>query len=149
MMMMMMMMMMKVRTRYLRVLHHNRKLFFRRWDQKVFESLHNIRWKKEVSLSPRHGASSGCGWRNGLQLRIYWISSRGQPTRGGPPACGLCEVLRTPHRKILKPRNRTDPSVQLKQWNRDMKRPRRKLEDNIKMDLIEVGWGGMDWIYLA
>jgi len=19
---------------------------------------------------------------------IYWISSRGQPTRGGPPACG-------------------------------------------------------------
>jgi hypothetical protein len=25
--------------------------------------------------------------------------------------------------------------------------PRR--EDNIKMDLQEVGWGGMDWIYLA
>jgi hypothetical protein len=21
------------------------------------------------ALSPRHGASSGCGWRNGLQLR--------------------------------------------------------------------------------
>jgi hypothetical protein len=23
---------------------------------------------------------------------------------------------------------------------------RRKLEDNIKMDLKEKGWGGMDWV---
>jgi hypothetical protein len=22
-------------------------------------------------------------------------------------------------------------------------------EDNIKMDLIDVGWDGMDWIYMA
>jgi hypothetical protein len=28
-------------------------------------------------------------------------------------------------------------------------RPRRKLVDNIKMDLREIGWGGMDWIDLA
>jgi hypothetical protein len=28
-------------------------------------------------------------------------------------------------------------------------RPRRKWKDNIKMDLREVGWGGMDWINLA
>jgi hypothetical protein len=28
-------------------------------------------------------------------------------------------------------------------------RPRRKWEDNIKMDLQEVGWGGMDWIAIA
>ena len=45
------------------------------------------------SLSPRHGASSGRGWRNGLRyggyLRTYWISSRGQPTGVGPPAWGL------------------------------------------------------------
>jgi hypothetical protein len=27
-------------------------------------------------------------------------------------------------------------------------RPRRRLEDNIKMGLREVGWG-MDWIYLT
>jgi len=29
-------------------------------------------------------------------------------------------------------------------------RPRRRWEDNIKMDLQEVGWGGggMDWIWL-
>jgi hypothetical protein len=25
-------------------------------------------------------------------------------------------------------------------------RPRRRLEDNIKMDLRDKGWGGMDWI---
>jgi hypothetical protein len=24
--------------------------------------------------------------------------------------------------------------------------PRRRWEDNIKMDLREIGWGGMDWI---
>jgi hypothetical protein len=28
-------------------------------------------------------------------------------------------------------------------------RPRRRWEDNIKMDLQEVAWGGMDWINLA
>jgi hypothetical protein len=27
--------------------------------------------------------------------------------------------------------------------------PRRRREDNIKMDLTEIGWGGMDWIHLA
>jgi len=31
----------------------------------------------------------------------------------------------------------------------DPARPRRKWEDNIKMDLEEVGLGGMDWIDLA
>jgi hypothetical protein len=28
-------------------------------------------------------------------------------------------------------------------------RPGRRWEDNIKMDLREVGWGGADWIDLA
>jgi hypothetical protein len=28
-------------------------------------------------------------------------------------------------------------------------RPRRRWEDNTKMDLREIGWGGMDWINLA
>jgi hypothetical protein len=32
---------------------------------------------------------------------------------------------------------------------RPLGRPRRKWEDNIKMDLREIGWGGMDWIDLA
>jgi hypothetical protein len=38
-------------------------------------------------------------------------------------------------------------------WRPDVKRPlerhRRRGEDNIKMDLQEVGRGGMDWIDLA
>jgi hypothetical protein len=32
---------------------------------------------------------------------------------------------------------------------RPLGRPRRRWEDNIKMDLREVAWGGMDWINLA
>jgi len=55
------------------------------------------------SLSPGQVAFSGYGWRNGLQyrglLRIYWISSRGQPKRGGPTAWGLGEVLTNAHPK--------------------------------------------------
>jgi len=31
---------------------------------------------------------------------------------------------------------------------RPLERPRRRWEDNIKMDLQEVGCGGMDWIEL-
>ena len=34
-------------------------------------------------------------------MRIYLISSCGQPTRVGPPAWGLGEMLTTPHRKNL------------------------------------------------
>jgi hypothetical protein len=33
--------------------------------------------------------------------------------------------------------------------NRPLWRPRRRWEDNIQMDLQEVGCGGMDWIELA
>ena len=32
---------------------------------------------------------------------------------------------------------------------RPLRRPRHKWEDNIKMDLQEVGCGGVDWIELA
>ena len=32
---------------------------------------------------------------------------------------------------------------------RPLRRPRRRWEDNIKMDLQEVGCGGMNWIKLA
>jgi hypothetical protein len=33
--------------------------------------------------------------------------------------------------------------------NRSLGRPRHRWEDNIKMDLQEVGCGGMDWIDVA
>jgi hypothetical protein len=32
---------------------------------------------------------------------------------------------------------------------RTLETPRRRWVDNIKMDLREMGWGGMDWIDLA
>jgi hypothetical protein len=32
---------------------------------------------------------------------------------------------------------------------RPLGRPRHKCVDNIKMDLREIGWGGMDWINVA
>jgi hypothetical protein len=33
--------------------------------------------------------------------------------------------------------------------NRPLGRLRCRREDNIRMDLREIGWGGMDWINLA
>jgi hypothetical protein len=32
---------------------------------------------------------------------------------------------------------------------RSLGRPERRGVDNIKMDLRDIGWGGMDWTYLA
>jgi hypothetical protein len=32
---------------------------------------------------------------------------------------------------------------------RPLVRPRHSWEDNIRMDLREIGWGGMDWIDMA
>jgi hypothetical protein len=32
---------------------------------------------------------------------------------------------------------------------RPLGKPRRRWVDNIKMDLLEIGWGGVDWIGLA
>jgi hypothetical protein len=57
------------------------------------------------SLSTRHGASSCCGRRNGLQIWRVAVNilnnNRGQPTRGGPPAWGLGEVVTAPYCKKL------------------------------------------------
>jgi hypothetical protein len=32
---------------------------------------------------------------------------------------------------------------------RPLERQRRRWEDGIKMDLREIGWGGVEWIHLA
>jgi hypothetical protein len=32
---------------------------------------------------------------------------------------------------------------------RPLERPRHRWVDNVKMDLLEIGWGGVDWIGLA
>jgi hypothetical protein len=39
--------------------------------------------------------------------------------------------------------------VEKPEEKRPFGRPRRRLEDNIKMYLREIGWGGMDWIHLS
>jgi len=39
--------------------------------------------------------------------------------------------------------------VRKSERKRPLERPRRRWEDNIKMELQEVGKGGMDWIELA
>jgi hypothetical protein len=39
--------------------------------------------------------------------------------------------------------------VRRPEGKRQLRRPRRRWEDNIKMDIREIGWGGMDWIDLA
>jgi hypothetical protein len=36
-----------------------------------------------------------------------------------------------------------------REGKRPLGRPRCRWEDNIKMDVREVRWGGMDWIVLA
>jgi hypothetical protein len=38
---------------------------------------------------------------------------------------------------------------EIKKKRRQLGRPRCRWVDNIKMDLREIGWGGMDWIDLA
>jgi hypothetical protein len=45
---------------------------------------------------------------------------------------GVCRIL------VVKPEGK-----------RPLGRPRRRLEDNIRMNLQELGCGGMDWIELA
>jgi hypothetical protein len=37
----------------------------------------------------------------------------------------------------------------LRRIKRQLGRPRRRWADNIKKDLGEIGWGGVDWIGLA
>jgi hypothetical protein len=39
--------------------------------------------------------------------------------------------------------------VGMPEGRRPLGRPRRRWVDNIKIDLREIGWGGMDWVDLA
>jgi hypothetical protein len=39
--------------------------------------------------------------------------------------------------------------VEKPEGKRPLGRPRRRWEVNIRMDLREIGWGGMDWIDLV
>jgi hypothetical protein len=39
--------------------------------------------------------------------------------------------------------------VGVPQCKRPLGRLRRTWEDDIRMDLTEIGWGGVDWVYVA
>jgi hypothetical protein len=39
--------------------------------------------------------------------------------------------------------------VGMPKGKRPLRRPRRRWVDNIKMDLREIGWDGVDWIDMA
>jgi hypothetical protein len=84
--------------------------------------------------------------RSGGQLRIYWISSRGQTTVGGPPAWGLVGGLTTLPCKTQYLLRITTHSLGT---GRITWQPRRRWEDGIRMDLRETGLGVVDWIRLA
>jgi hypothetical protein len=45
--------------------------------------------------------------------------------------------------------NRRGAQIGRPEGMRPFQRPRHRLEDNIKIDLHEVGWRGRDWIDLA
>jgi hypothetical protein len=48
-----------------------------------------------------------------------------------------------------KERNTYEIFVEKLEGRRPRGRPRRKWEDNIKLDHREIGWGVMDWVNLA
>jgi hypothetical protein len=50
---------------------------------------------------------------------------------------------------IWEKRNAYRLLVGLPEGKRPLGRPRRRWVDNIRMDLVEVGWGDVDWIRLA
>jgi hypothetical protein len=39
--------------------------------------------------------------------------------------------------------------VEKPEVKRPLRKPTHRWEDNIKMDLKDTGWGGMDWIHMA
>jgi hypothetical protein len=51
--------------------------------------------------------------------------------------------------RIAEKRNAYRLLVRNPEGRRPLGRPRRRWVDNIRMDLVEVGWGNVDWIGLA
>jgi hypothetical protein len=78
----------------------------------------------------------------GGQLWIYWISSRGQTTRGGPPAWGLGVGL------TLTLKNKLVTKILKKPWTwTDSldKRPKQKKMDIIIIIILEI-WSFLRWL---
>jgi hypothetical protein len=56
----------------------------------MYRQGNHVRWVPcHHTMARPRVADGGTAYSCGRYLRIYWISSRGQTTRGGPPAWGL------------------------------------------------------------
>jgi len=68
--------------------------FFNLYD--MLQPIHD-QWVRHHDMARPQVADGGTAFRYGVQLRIYWIISRGHPTRGGPTAWGwaMCQELLT------------------------------------------------------
>jgi hypothetical protein len=51
--------------------------------------------------------------------------------------------------RMVEKRNAYRLLMRKPEGKRPLGRPRRTCVDNIKIDLLEIGWGGVDWIGLA
>jgi hypothetical protein len=51
--------------------------------------------------------------------------------------------------RMVEGRNVYRVLVRKPEGKRPLERPRHRWEDGIKMDLREIGWGGVEWIHLA
>jgi hypothetical protein len=51
--------------------------------------------------------------------------------------------------RIVKKRKAYGLLVEKPEGKRLLRRPKRRWADNIRMDLVQVGWGDVDWIGLA
>jgi hypothetical protein len=89
--------------------------------------------------------------RYGEYLRIHRISRLEHPIRSGPPTWGFGEGLTTPHitKKYFLQNVTQDILVGKPEGIRPLGRPRRRGEDNIRMDLRETVWKVVDWIHLT
>jgi hypothetical protein len=88
-------------------------------------------WRVAVNVFNKQPRKADKEWSFSLEVRLLVVRT---------------DLVR---KQILAPRVWTDPLVRSKQWKRGpLGRPKRRREDNIKMDIQEVGWG-MDVIDLA
>jgi hypothetical protein len=85
-------------------------------------------WRKLHNEEPRDLYSSPSIIRIIKRMKMRWV---GHVARMGEKRNVYRLLVRTPEGK------------------RPLRRPRRRWVDNIKMDLLEIGWGGVDWIGLA
>jgi hypothetical protein len=96
-------------------------------------------------LSPRHGVSSGCGWREVRRVRRVAANIPNKQSRtadkGWYSSLGAGRVNNNPSpvTKCFKaPRTWTDSLARPKQWKNDM-----------RFDLSEIWISGANWIQLA